>query len=69
MELVKIPYRRRYPKCCTPAQGLNREAMQMGTDDTKGYSGGSDIVLYEVSTDVATEHATNLSVWVYGNLL
>ena len=43
--------------------------MQMGTDDMKGYSGGSDIVLYEVSTDVATEHATNLSVWVYGNLL
>jgi len=23
--------------------------MQMGTDDTKGYSGGFDIVLYEVS--------------------
>ena len=44
-------------------------AIQMGTDDTKGYLGGSDIVLYEVSTDVATKHATNLSVWVYGNLL
>ena len=24
-------------------------AIQMGADDTKGYSGGSDIVLYEVS--------------------
>ena len=35
-------------------------AIQMGTDDTKGYSGGSDIVLYEVSTDVVTEHAHNL---------
>jgi len=45
VELVTIPYGRRYPKCCTPARGLNREVMQMGTDDTKGYSGGSDIVL------------------------
>ena len=48
-------------------------ANQMGTDDTKGYSGGSDIVLYEVSTDAVTEHAhkplAGLSVWVYGNLL
>ena len=25
-------------------------AIQMGTDDTKGYLGGSNIVLYEVST-------------------
>ena len=42
-------------------------AIQMGTDDTKGYSGGSDIVLYEVSTDVVTEHARNLlQVWVFG---
>ena len=35
-------------------------AIQMGTDDTKGYSGGSNIVLYEVSTDVVTKHAHNL---------
>ena len=30
---------------------------------------GPILFFYEVSTDVATEHATNLSVWVYGNLL
>ena len=68
VELVTIPYGRRYPKCCTPARGLNREVMQMGTDDTKGYSGGSDIVLYEVSTDVVSEHACRfecLGLWEF----
>ena len=43
-------------------------AIQMGTDDTKGYSGGSDIVLYEVSTDVVTEHACRfecLGLWEF----
>ena len=42
--------------------------MQMGTDDTKGYSGGSDIVLYEVSTDVVTQHACRfecLGLWEF----
>ena len=43
-------------------------AIQMGTDDTKGYSGGSDIVLYEVSTDVVSEHACRfecLGLWEF----
>ena len=41
-------------------------ANQMGTDDTKGYREGP-IVLYEVSTDIVTEHAHNLlQVWVFG---
>ena len=51
----------------TNAHKEKSTAIQMGTDDTKGYSGGSDIVLYEVSTDVVTEHAHNLlQVWVFG---
>ena len=43
-------------------------AIQMGTDDTKGYSGGFDIVLYEVSTDIITEHACRfecLGLWEF----
>ena len=42
------------------AHKLKSTAIQMGTDDTKGYSGGFDVVLYEVSTDIVTKHAHNL---------
>ena len=45
----------------------NSTAFQKGTDDTKGYSGGSDIVLYEVSTDV-TEHAQERSYQLHTNV-
>ena len=56
MQFLALKYAvRRYQH---PQRKLNN--FPKGTDDTKGYSGGSNIVLYEPSTD-ATEQSHKYS--------